>query len=74
MPTYAVIATVVTRDDVPTDIVEAMVTATLDDLDQLGIRAPVLTGLEPMAMRSRGLMVPLHPGALAAFGAYAGRP
>ena len=47
-----------------------MVTATLDDLAELAIRAPVLAGLEPVDMRSRGLTAPLHPGAEAAFGAY----
>ena len=35
------------------------------------MRAPVLAGLSPMAMRSRGLTAPLHPGAEAAFAAAA---
>jgi TRAP transporter TAXI family solute receptor len=69
VPSYAVIATVVTRDDMDPDLVQALVAATLDDLPQLAIRAPVLAGLEPLEMRSRGLTVPLHPGALTAFGA-----
>jgi TRAP transporter TAXI family solute receptor len=74
VPTYSVLATVVTREDIAADIVEAMVSATLDDLDQLAIRAPVLAGLDPMLMRSRGLTVPLHPGALAAFNAHMTKP
>jgi TRAP transporter TAXI family solute receptor len=74
VPTYAVIATVVVREDVPSDLVQALVTATLDDLDQLALRAPVLAGLEPTEMRSRGLTVPLHPAALEAFGAHAAKP
>lgn len=50
-------------------LVEALVAATLGDLDQIGVRAPVLAGLQPLELRSRGLTVPLRPGALAAFGA-----
>ncbi len=69
VPSYAVIATVVTRADMADDLVEALVDATLADRDQLAIRAPVLAGLDPVAMRSRGLTIPLHPGALDAFGA-----
>ena len=71
VPTYAVIATVVTRADIAPDLVEALVAATLADLREIAIRAPVLAGLDPAAMRARGLSAPLHPGALAAFDAFA---
>lgn len=74
VPSYAVTATVVTRDDIDPALVEALVAATLGDLDQIGVRAPVLAGLEPLEMRSRGLTVPLHPGALAAFSAAPTKP
>jgi TRAP-type uncharacterized transport system substrate-binding protein len=74
VPTYSVLATVVTREDIAPDIVEALVAATLDDLDQLAIRAPVLAVLDPILMRSRGLTVPLHPGALVAFNAHRTKP
>ena len=71
IPTYAVIATVVTRADIAADLVEALVAATLADLRGLAMRAPVLAGLDPAAMRGRGLSAPVHPGALAAFDAFA---
>ena len=36
---------------------------TLAGLPELAMRAPVLAGLDPTAMRARGLTAPLHPGA-----------
>ncbi len=74
IPSYAVIATMVTRADIAADIVEALVAATLADLPVLALRAPVLAGLDPKAMRERGLSAPLHPGAQAAFDAFAATP
>ena len=67
VPTFAVIATVLTRSDIANDVVEALVVETLADLPQLAQRAPVLADLDPVAMRTRGLTAPLHPGAQAAF-------
>ena len=51
MPTYSVMATVVTRADMADDIVEALVASTLETLPALAIRAPVLAGLDPGEMR-----------------------
>ena len=67
MPTYSVMATVVTRTDMADDIVAALVAETLATLPALAMRAPVLAGLDPVAMRATGLSAPLHPGASAAF-------
>jgi TRAP transporter TAXI family solute receptor len=69
--TYSVIATVVTRADIAPDLVEALVASTLTDLRGIAMRAPVLAGLDPAVMRGRGLSAPVHPGALAAFDAFA---
>ena len=74
VPTYAVIATLVTRADLAADIVQALVGETLADLPELPLRAPVLAGLDPAEMRERGLTAPLHPGAQAAFEAHTTEP
>jgi TRAP-type uncharacterized transport system substrate-binding protein len=74
VPTYAAIATVVTRAGMDSDLVAALVGATLDGLAELAVRAPVLEGLDPSAMRATGLAAPLHPGAAEAFEAHAARP
>jgi TRAP transporter TAXI family solute receptor len=71
VPTFAVTATLVTRDDIPEDIVAALVSETVAALPELALRAPVLTKLSPEAMQSRGLTAPLHAGAEKAFGAAA---
>jgi len=65
--TYAVIATVVTRDDMPDDLVEALVGNVITTLPELRLRAPVLGDVTPAIMRDRGRTAPLHPGAEAAF-------
>ncbi len=67
VPTFSVMATLVTRSDIDADIVEAVVAETLRTLPALAMRAPVLAGLDPVRMRSTGLSAPLHPGAAAAF-------
>lgn len=69
VPTYAVIATAVTRADVDDALVGKLVSSTLANLAELGLRAPVLAGLHPAEMRNRGLTAPLHPAAEAAFAA-----
>ncbi|WP_299130055.1 TAXI family TRAP transporter solute-binding subunit [uncultured Amaricoccus sp.] len=70
LPTWSVIATVVTRADMDADLVRALVASTLDTLRPLAMRAPVLGALDPVLMRSQGLSAPLHPGAAAAFSAF----
>lgn len=74
VPSFAVMATLVTgasMDDAP---VQALVRVTLEHLDWLRRYVPVLAGLDPAAMRTSGLTAPLHPAAAAAFDAFqAGR-
>ena len=67
IPTWSVMATIVTRTDMADNLVGALVTETLSTLPALGMRAPVLAGLDPVAMRATGLSAPLHPGASTAF-------
>ncbi len=72
--TFGVSATLVTLAAMPDAIVEAFARETLNGLAPLARRAPVLEGLDPAAMRTRGLSAPLHPGAERAFEAFfAGR-
>jgi TRAP transporter TAXI family solute receptor len=70
IPTFAVIATIVTGADTDPRIVESLVAAVLEDLPQLAVRAPVLASVSRAAMRTEGLTAPLHPGAEAAFDAF----
>lgn len=67
---YAVAATIVTLADADPDLVEALVTATLSNLDALGVAAPVLSALDPAAMMSSGLTAPMHDAARAVFDAF----
>jgi len=69
IPSFAVIATVVTLADEDPDLVKALVSRTLEALPVLAQRAPVLAGLDATEMRTRGLTAPLHPAAAAAFAA-----
>lgn len=74
VPSFGVAATLVTLASMPEPVVEVFVRETLSGLGTLGRRAPVLAGLDPAAMRSRGLGASLHPGAARAFEAFlAGR-
>lgn len=65
--TFAVMATMVTRDDVPADVVEKVVADTLAELPVLKVTVPTLRDMRPAAMRKDGLTAPLNPGAAAAF-------
>ena len=67
--TVAVTATVVTRADVDSDIVAALVASTVENFAILGRKAPVLAGVDLAEMRSMGLTAPLHDGATSAFDA-----
>jgi TRAP transporter TAXI family solute receptor len=69
VPTYAVIATIVTRADTEPETVMRFVSAALDALPELQTRAPVLSALTPEIMRADGLTAPLHAGAAAAYAA-----
>lgn len=74
VPTVAVTATIVTRSATDPATVATLVRDTIDNLDLLGRRAPVLAGLVAADMRSVGLTAPLHPGAEAGFAAAATAP
>jgi TRAP transporter TAXI family solute receptor len=65
--TYAVTATLVTRANVDSAIVQSLVRHVLDQRAGLAQRAPVLKDLDPQRMRRQGLTAPLHTGAKAAF-------
>lgn len=73
IPSFGVSATVVTRADVPDDIVYTFVQSALGNLDRLRGFDPTLARLDPAAMATTGLTAPLHPGARQAFEA-AGAP
>jgi TRAP transporter TAXI family solute receptor len=61
--TFGVRATVVTRADVPDDVIGTIVAGVFDDLPTLRSLHPALAHLDPQAMASEGLSAPLHPGA-----------
>jgi uncharacterized protein len=65
--TFAVTATLVTRAETATDEVNALVTETLAGLPELRVTAPLLSGVRPVEMETRGLTAPLHDGAKSAF-------
>jgi TRAP transporter TAXI family solute receptor len=67
VPSYAVMATIVTRSDMPEEIVEALVTDNLEDLAALTRKTPILADLNLRDLPNRGMIVPLHPGAEAAY-------
>jgi TRAP transporter TAXI family solute receptor len=73
IPTLAVMATVLTRNDMETSVVQALVSETLSNAALLGRRVPLLADLNPQDMREKGLTAPLHPGAQAAFDAFEAR-
>jgi uncharacterized protein len=72
--TFAVTATVVTDAAVDDATVGALVRHTLENLDTLRSRVPILADLDPYAMRANGLSAPLHPAAAAAFDAFLAAP
>lgn len=65
--TVSVLATRVTRDDVPPEVVRRLVESTVHALPRLSITLPMLGRLSPKQMSSFGLVAPEHPGAAAAF-------
>ena len=67
VPTFAVMATLVTRADLEADSVQSLVRHVLDGRAGLAQRAPVLNDLAPGRMWRQGLTAPLHAGAKAAF-------
>jgi TRAP transporter TAXI family solute receptor len=63
VPTFGVAATLVTREDVPEDLVYLLVRAVFEDFETFRGLDPVLAGLDPRAMASTGATAPMHPGA-----------
>lgn len=70
VPSYAVTATLVTRDDIDPALVKEVVGSTLASLDMLKASTPIFSRVDLNGMNSRGLTAPLHPAAGAAFGAF----
>jgi uncharacterized protein len=68
--TFAVRATVLTLATMDDDVVDALVRDTLEHLEALRQKEPILAGLEVRTMRSSGLSAPLHPAAVRAFDAF----
>lgn len=60
---FGVVATLVTREDVPDDDIHEVVRAAFDDLGTLRGLDPALAGLDPAEMVRAGLSAPLHPAA-----------
>ena len=62
-----VLATLVTRTDMPDDIVAAIIKNTIANLPSIGVSAAVLEKLSIRDMQESGLAAPLHPAAAAMF-------
>ncbi|MEM8569716.1 MAG: TAXI family TRAP transporter solute-binding subunit [Pseudomonadota bacterium] len=71
IPTFGVTATVVTRADVPDDVIDVFVGSALRNLERLRGFDTALSSLDPERMAREGLAAPLHPGAQSAFDAEA---
>ncbi|WP_408593043.1 TAXI family TRAP transporter solute-binding subunit [Paracoccus marcusii] len=62
-----VLATLVTRTDMPDDIVAAIIKNTIANLPSIGVSAAVLEKLSVRDMQESGLAAPLHPAAAVMF-------
>ena len=63
VPTYGVVATLVTSSKVPDDVVYALVKAVFDNFDAFKRLHPAFAHLNPRDMVRNGLSAPLHDGA-----------
>jgi TRAP transporter TAXI family solute receptor len=63
VPTFGVLATLVTRAEVSDAVIATQVDAAFGKLDTLRGLDPVLANLAPEAMATAGLTAPLHPAA-----------
>ena len=61
--TFGVMASVVTSEAVPEDLVYAVVKAVFENLDDFKKQHPAFANLDPKKMIVDGLSAPLHPGA-----------
>ena len=62
--TFGVMASVVTSEAVPEDLVYAVVKAVFENLDDFKKQHPAFENLDPKKMIVDGLSAPLHPGAV----------
>ena len=61
--TFGVMATFVTHENVPEDVVYEVVRAVMENLDDFRSLHPAFANLDPANMIKDGLSAPLHPGA-----------
>jgi TRAP transporter TAXI family solute receptor len=61
--TFGVLATFVTSEDVPEDVVYEVTRAVFENLDDFRSLHPAFSNLDPAEMITNGLSAPLHPGA-----------
>ena len=61
--TFGVMATFVTHENVPEDVVYEVVRAVIENLDDFRSLHPAFANLDPANMMKDGLSAPLHPGA-----------
>lgn len=66
---WAVMATIVAREDTDAETVERFTRILIENLEPLAASNPLFRDLHPEAMRNRGMSAPLHPGAARAFDA-----
>lgn len=64
VPTIGVVATLVTRADMDADLVYALTRTVMENLNEIRGFRPALGGLKPETMVTKGITIPLHPGAL----------
>ena len=64
VPTYGVLATLVTSTKTSPDLVYQVVKAVFDNFDEFKKLHPALAALDPKDMVKNGLSAPLHDGAL----------
>lgn len=64
IPTYGVLASLVTSAKVPEETVYRLVKAVFDNFDEFKKLHPAFAHLEPQKMVKEGLSAPLHPGAV----------
>ncbi|MBI1209595.1 MAG: TAXI family TRAP transporter solute-binding subunit [Azospirillum sp.] len=64
IPTYGVLATVISSATVPDEMVYTVVKAVFENFDDFKKLHPAFANLDPKLMIKDGLTVPLHPGAI----------
>ena len=67
VPSFGLMATVVTRADADPQMIYHLVKAVFDDFPAFAAQHPVFAGLDPKAMAHDGNTAPLHEGALRYF-------